>query len=233
MPSSDPARAPPTSRTRSPTRNGRVPSSTRPANRLPSVCWAARPSTTAVKAPPTASVLGARPAIRRATAMTTTIVTSRIRNPTDAGGARLHAAKQRRRERRARAPGRAPTPRITSAATVATRTSCRGRGTASPLLVNSDQDAGDQRSEHHDAAAGPLGVAAVHLGSQAHLAPLLGPGLEGVRARRNRSNDARRAGNVRKRTSAHRFPFRRPLHAPGLPLRHNGHLVRPNLYSLD
>ena len=37
-----------------------------PANRLPSVCCAARPTTTAVSAPPSASVCGVRPATRRA-----------------------------------------------------------------------------------------------------------------------------------------------------------------------
>src|SRR4051794_10089359 len=82
MPSSEPARAPPTSLTRSPTRNGRVLRSTRPANRLPSVCWAARPTMTAVNAPPTASVLACSPAIRSATTTTATMVTRGIRNPT-------------------------------------------------------------------------------------------------------------------------------------------------------
>ena len=61
MPSTWPARPPPWRRTRSPIRNGRAEISTMPAIRLPSVCWAARPKTTAVTAPPTASVRGVRP----------------------------------------------------------------------------------------------------------------------------------------------------------------------------
>ena len=66
MPSIWPARPPPCSRTRSPMRNGRAAISTTPAIRLPSVCWAARPKTTAVIAPPTASVRGSSPAMRSA-----------------------------------------------------------------------------------------------------------------------------------------------------------------------
>ena len=53
-----------------------------PANRLPSVCWAARPTTTAVNAPPRASVRGPMPAIRSANTVATTIVNSRMRKPT-------------------------------------------------------------------------------------------------------------------------------------------------------
>ena len=49
---------------------------------LASVCWAARPTTTAVTAPPSASVRGLKPATRSATTMTRHIVTSRMRNPT-------------------------------------------------------------------------------------------------------------------------------------------------------
>ena len=52
MPSTEPPTAPACRRIRSPTRNGRALSSTIPAIRLPSVCWAARPKMTAVKAPP-------------------------------------------------------------------------------------------------------------------------------------------------------------------------------------
>jgi hypothetical protein len=53
-----------------------------PANRLPSVCCAARPTTTAVNAPPSASVRGPRPAIRSAISTAASIVTSRSRKPT-------------------------------------------------------------------------------------------------------------------------------------------------------
>jgi hypothetical protein len=49
---------------------------------LASVCWAASPTTTAVTAPPSASVLGLRPATRSATTIARTIVPSRIRKPT-------------------------------------------------------------------------------------------------------------------------------------------------------
>ena len=61
MPSISPASPPACSRTRSPTLNGRAEISTTPAIRLPSVCWAARPNTTAKIAPDTASVARLEP----------------------------------------------------------------------------------------------------------------------------------------------------------------------------
>ena len=73
---------PPVRRTRSPTRNGRALVSTVPAKTLPSVCCAASPSTTAVKAPPTASAFASSPAIRSATTTIATIVSRRIMKPT-------------------------------------------------------------------------------------------------------------------------------------------------------
>jgi hypothetical protein len=50
--------------------------------RLPSVCWAARPTTTAVKAPLSAIVCGSSLAMRSATTTATTIVARRMRKPT-------------------------------------------------------------------------------------------------------------------------------------------------------
>ena len=106
MPSTWPARPPACRRTRSPTRNGRAEISTMPAIRLPSVCWAARPTTTAVTAPPTASVRGVRPAIRSAISAARTRNDRRIRKPTVpavpgpcGGRARLHQAPEVARER--------------------------------------------------------------------------------------------------------------------------------------
>ena len=58
VPSTTVPSVPPWRRTRSPTRTGREPISTRPAITLPSVLCAARPSTTAVSAPPTAIARG-------------------------------------------------------------------------------------------------------------------------------------------------------------------------------
>ena len=72
---------PPASRIRSPTRNGRALSSTIPAIRLPSVCCAARPTMTAVNAPPMASSRGSRPAMRRATSSVTPTVARRMMKP--------------------------------------------------------------------------------------------------------------------------------------------------------
>jgi hypothetical protein len=51
------------------------------AIRFPSVCCAARPNTTAVIAPPTASVSGFSPAARSASSAAAVRNTSRIRNP--------------------------------------------------------------------------------------------------------------------------------------------------------
>ncbi len=81
VPSIEPARAPPTSRTRSPTRKGRVLCRTMPAKIPPSACWAASPSRTAVKAPPTARVPALTPAIRSAMTTTAVIASSRTTNP--------------------------------------------------------------------------------------------------------------------------------------------------------
>jgi hypothetical protein len=55
--------------------------STTPAKIPPSDCWAARPSTTAVIVPPSASVLALIPATRRATITTVDIAKRRIRKP--------------------------------------------------------------------------------------------------------------------------------------------------------
>ena len=82
VPSNVPASGPPCRRTRSPTRNGRALSRTVPANRFPSVCCAASPRITAVKAPPRASVRASMPATRSATTTATSTVTRRTRNPT-------------------------------------------------------------------------------------------------------------------------------------------------------
>jgi hypothetical protein len=49
---------------------------------LLTVCWAARPSTIAVNAPPTASVPIVTPAIRSAATTTTVSETNRTRKPT-------------------------------------------------------------------------------------------------------------------------------------------------------
>ena len=70
---------PPFRRTRSPTRNGRALRRMSPAKRLPSVCWAASPTMTAVNAPPTASVPRSRPAIRSAASTATAVVARRMR----------------------------------------------------------------------------------------------------------------------------------------------------------
>ena len=69
-----------------------------PAIRLPSVCCAARPKTTAVIAPPTASVAGSSPAMRSANSAATARNTSRIRKPTVpavAGSMRRNSAGRR------------------------------------------------------------------------------------------------------------------------------------------
>ena len=66
-----------------------------PAIRLPSVCCAARPRTTAVIAPPTASVSGCSPATRSANSAAAPMKISRIRKPTvpaAAGSMRLNSA---------------------------------------------------------------------------------------------------------------------------------------------
>ena len=121
MPSIAPAVAPECRRIRSPTRNGRALRRTVPAIRLPTVCCAASPNSTAVTAPPTASVSGLRPAIRRATRMARMTVKSRIRKPSVPavpGSSRL-----KRMGPTARPMSRASAqPRITSATTLATRT---------------------------------------------------------------------------------------------------------------
>jgi len=52
-----------------------------PAKRPLRVCWAASPSTIAVKAPPTASAAALTPAIRSANTTTTAIAPSRIAKP--------------------------------------------------------------------------------------------------------------------------------------------------------
>ena len=96
MPSIWPARPPPCRRTRSPIRNGRAAIRTMPAIRLPSVCWAARPKTTAVMAPPTASVRGSRPAIRSAENPAIARNESRMRKLSGARGAGVDAAEQPR-----------------------------------------------------------------------------------------------------------------------------------------
>ncbi len=108
-PSIWPASGPPCRRTRSPTRNGPALSSTVPAIRLPSVCCAARPRTTAVNAPPTASVRGSTPAISSATSSATPTVTRRITKPTVpavAGSMRRKSAGRSAGRRRARSPSR-------------------------------------------------------------------------------------------------------------------------------
>src|SRR5690242_20246983 len=58
-PSRGPPSAPEWMRTHCPTARGRVMSSTSPANRLLSGCWAAMPTITPVSAPPTRSCFGA------------------------------------------------------------------------------------------------------------------------------------------------------------------------------
>ena len=66
-----------------------------PANRLPSVCCAARPRITAVKAPPTSSVRASTPATLSATSSVIASVARRIRNPTGpavAGSRRRNSA---------------------------------------------------------------------------------------------------------------------------------------------
>jgi hypothetical protein len=101
--------------------NGRAEISTSPAIRLPSVCCAARPSTTAVIAPPTASVSGCSPATRSASSAATARNTSRIRNPTVpavAGSIRLNSAGAVKRPR-SRASAQ---PRITMRIAAPTRT---------------------------------------------------------------------------------------------------------------
>ena len=90
-----PASGPPCRRTLSPTRNGLALRSTVPANMLPSVCWAARPRITAVKAPPSASVRGSMPMMPSATITASATVARRITKPTvpaDAGSIRRNSA---------------------------------------------------------------------------------------------------------------------------------------------
>ena len=73
--------------------------STTPAIRLPSVCWAARPNTTATIAPETASVRGSSPAMLSATSTAATRNPSRIRKPTVpavAGSMRRNSAGRQR-----------------------------------------------------------------------------------------------------------------------------------------
>ena len=82
IPSWMPPSAPACSRTRSPTRNGRAVSSTSPANRLPSVCWAASPSTTAVNALPAISDAVFTPATLSAISTVIASVNRRMMNPT-------------------------------------------------------------------------------------------------------------------------------------------------------
>ena len=81
-PSTEPARPPPCRRIRSPTRKVRAFISTVPAITFPSVCCEASPATTAVAAPPKATVRVPSPATRAATTATIIIVTKRIRKPT-------------------------------------------------------------------------------------------------------------------------------------------------------
>ncbi len=121
MPSIWPASPPPWSRTRSPIRNGRAAISTTPAIRLPSVCCAARPKTTAVIAPPTASARGSSPAIRSAESAASARNVSRIRNdtvPAVPGSTRRNSAGSTQRPR-SRASAQ---PRITSTIAAVTRT---------------------------------------------------------------------------------------------------------------
>ena len=112
-PSSWPATPPACSRTRSPTRNGRAEISTSPAIRLPSVCCAARPKTTAVNAPPTASVSRLQAGDAQRDEHATRRTTSRIRKPTVpavAGSIRRNSA---RAASSARGRARARQPRTT------------------------------------------------------------------------------------------------------------------------
>ena len=203
-----PASAPPTSRTRSPTRNGRVLSSTRPANRLPSVCCAARPSTTAVTAPPTASVPVRRPAI--------------LQRQRDDDGRSSSAGSGTRPCPRSpdpcgeTAPGRSPRPsawasahpRIARATTVATFTGVPRPGNERPAMVEEHQDRGDQAQQDEDPAAGPLGALAIDLGPEADLAPLLGARLERV-ARAGEIVPVRAWANVCPRSAGRHGSLRR------------------------
>ena len=80
-PSILPPMPPPCRRTRSPTRNGRALSRTIPAIRLPSVCCAARPKTTAENEAPIAIAAIGTPAMRSASTIAASTVSSRITNP--------------------------------------------------------------------------------------------------------------------------------------------------------
>jgi hypothetical protein len=145
---------------------------------FPSVCWAARPSTIAVKAPPTARVPASRPAIRSATAVIAAMVSSRIRKPTvpaTAGSRRQTEPAQTVRELARERPsehdeqhhGHHP----------------HGRPEAweqLPALAEQNQDQADQREQHEGAPAYALSLRAIDLGSKADLAPDLGTALEGV-----------------------------------------------------
>ncbi len=167
MPSIAPAVAPEWSLIRSPTLKGRALSSTVPAIRFPIVCWAARPKSTAVSAPPTASVSGLRPAIRSATRIAKATVKRRIRKPS------VPAVPGSRRLKRigpiARPTSRASAqPRMTSATTrgdahghvdpeeihavlVGEQDRCRGAGGSEALL----RGRGARGHAHASPALGP------------------------------------------------------------------------------
>jgi hypothetical protein len=103
-----------------------------PAIRLPSVCWAARPITTAVMAPPTASVAGSRPPTRSASSTAAAIITTRIRNevvPAVAGSMRRNSAGAAKRPR-SRASSQ---PRATIAIAAPTRTGVSAPNSSSRL----------------------------------------------------------------------------------------------------
>ena len=154
VPSISPARSPPCRRTRSPTTNGRALSSTTPAKRLPSVCWAARPRMTAVAAAAGTRFWLVTPATRSATSVATTAKNSRMRKPTVPavpGSIRRNSAGPRTRPRsRAR-------PKPSSSSATAAPSADR-RVEAEQLLaedVQHDRRAGEQQrgSKHLDPRA--------------------------------------------------------------------------------
>ena len=166
-------------RTRSPTRNGRALSSTIPAMRLPSVCCAARPMITAVKAPPHGQRAGLEARDVERGEDDDADEEEPDQEPDRARCRGVHPPEQGRPERLAHVAGGGPA-------------ECHeGDDGGDPdrlvepedvlAVVVEDQHAGEQREQHDQLEPRALGGAPRQLAREPHLLPGVALGLEHLR----------------------------------------------------